>query len=407
MRVDISRFAPFSEVIMSDKRFSTRAMLVALVVVLGALLIGVVAPFAREQETTLGGSVQIGQQNLEGLHLEFFWLESEKDNPQRVRTVLGRTGKFQVHLPQVGRYRITARVTPSFPVGSRTVEVRSGHNTAVLTFPNTRLDLMVKRSDGRPLGSPVQVEFTGPAGGASTLRAAVVVPSKPAVTVIGLPPGRYQFSANAGALTVKESTRVDLSERAAASLTLTLAQARKSELVVKPGSAVSPSTFNPVVSLGGRPMRRSPDGSFDLSGTSPGMPVLINASGFVPMCRVLEESHFPFAEIELAPLTSEAGRVEVVGEKPAGLLSALPGSTCAIPLSFVTTSDAGRTEFRLNPGVYSYLVDDYPPVRVHVKHDRTARIDIPENCGPCGGPPIVARRAAFTSRTPLRQWLRR
>lgn len=135
---------------------------------------------------------------------------------------------------------------------------------------------------------------------------------------------------------------------------------------------------------------RLDDGDFDLTEVPAGAPVLIDAAGWLPACVRAEVANQQV--VTLYPLGSAQLRVNVLGGpgRPVGVLEGLPGSSCAVPITSLSSEvEPGEgvdvlTVKGLPEGIYSFRADTPAPAGVVSAPGPPLDYVVPAGCKFCG-----------------------
>jgi hypothetical protein len=241
-------------------------------------------------------------------------------------------GRYAAVLDRPGKYFVLTTVGKNRPLWTRTV-LASGANSLDVVHGGPQLHVRLRNWD-RSTPATVIVR-----GGASS-RSVVLQPGgQEELTELDLTYGDYQVLAyqSRGRVSAQPKTASIRADHPSADLDLELVD-NQSTLAVRDEKG-QPMPFVVVSWLSGREtFARAPQlspGTYDISGIPPGTEVRIRPAGgdLVPGCRIAQLNDH--AEVILKP-----GRVvNAVFERhglggPAGSLSGVEGSDCAIPLSF-------------------------------------------------------------------------
>ena len=315
----------------------------------------VVSAWLERVGTWVEGSVLAGGEPLGGIEVRVKTstrrLGTEPAVPPETRTDV--EGRFRLDVETTGAAIIELRSEGGFPIISRDFELVRGVNRQNFDLGEGRIEVYIERADGAELEQKATIEIWLPDGRLE--RTGELAAGEEGTLIYGLGYGRYQLSAftEDGWATI-ERPEVELDKQ----------QPEESALLVLDENRVVATVLGPtgqpveglLVAIDQRQIEPDPDypGEYSLLGASPGSELrIVPPPNFVPVCRMLER--LESFDVTLQPATAEALMVPPPAGLPAagaflGSLDGLPGSNCAMPVSFLWqpfVDESGRELIRL------------------------------------------------------------
>ncbi len=299
-------------------------------------------------------------------------------------------GGFRTAVAVPGQYAIEVRTTEFLASTRRLCTVKDGGGECNLQLPPTRIDISVAGIDStdKSVGfyvsgpvSPTDHQVTG----------FVRVPQAHAFPLIGIEYGRFAiFAYTADGLISLEPIVVTLTP-AQPTARGTLHLVRR-QLTLRVENAEGKLIDGAMIRTALK--RRLPGGrgTFDASATPNGMPVQVQAVGYLPSCQHLQASLIE-QQVTLERLSRLRTYITLIPNPggPRGLVEGLPGSTCGVDVSgfrLDQDGDGGPEGLRfgivgLPPGRYAYqAAPGAELVTISAPHDGIT-YRIPPECLTC------------------------
>jgi hypothetical protein len=268
-------------------------------------------------------------------------------------------GEYIATLGRPGAYLVSVRASRGLPSASQVRELVAGEQTLDLDLPQTLLDVHVVSQQPAALEESVELTITSSRG--TRLTGSFRPDQEGSARFVGLELDEYWVTARtASGLSSVSSARVSLSaELPTADVELVLGRhAGRLELLDERGVRVPGAR----VEAGARLLAEAAPGVFPLDRIPVGEWLRIDATGYVPVCHVLQRPELPELRVTLQkPLERVQLHFAAQVAWEAGQIVGIPGSDCPVEigaLGLVTSLGEERTTvlLRVPRGSYRLVI---------------------------------------------------
>jgi hypothetical protein len=313
------------------------------------------------------------------------------DLPRATVTAVGADGRFEARLPRPGTYFIDLMTVPYLSSTRRYCEVLLEESECILEVPPTELKFSVQLQGETKLKQAVSVAIRGPVSPTDFDFVGFVSPEEAlGVRLVGVEYGTFSVVAyDPRGLTSVSPVVVTLSPEAPTATGALQMATRRLDVQVRDGvgALVSATTARtrsfPLEGTGG---------SITTEVVPAGMPILIQAPGYLPTCRVAPVDNE--LSVTLHRRSNSRFTVTLLPDpgRPIGVIDGLPGSDCGVEVAGFRLDQsepavAGERRFAiigLPDGKYRYRASmSAPAVDFVVPGEGIDRYFVPPGCLVC------------------------